>query len=234
MKLLNAQRLASDEYQNVRREVASRAGRLTVAEALARLSAHGIAGVESVSLDRLPDHEQAVVNGTFSAEMMLDTVWTLCHNNGPIFNKGLMYSMYSDQLVRILDVQRSGQVPELIAHDAKVQLFVTPAMKTFFQTAMSKFAPGTFRPYVDWEVVKLLGAVHSYPAELAEQQSKHGMSPAAKEAKKIAEAKKKADAIKAAEAAKKAAEAHAEFLKSNWEMMPGTYVKKIEIKREAA
>ena len=61
-----AQRLASDEYQNVRREVASRAGRLTVAEALERLSAHGIAGVESVSLDRLPDHEQAVVNGTFS------------------------------------------------------------------------------------------------------------------------------------------------------------------------
>jgi crotonobetainyl-CoA:carnitine CoA-transferase CaiB-like acyl-CoA transferase len=61
-----AQRMESDEYQDVRRGVAARAGRLTVAQALARLAAHGITGVEAVALDQLPDHPQAVANHTFS------------------------------------------------------------------------------------------------------------------------------------------------------------------------
>jgi crotonobetainyl-CoA:carnitine CoA-transferase CaiB-like acyl-CoA transferase len=60
------QRMESNEYHDVRRDVAARGGRLTVAEALARLAAHGITGVEAVALDRLPDHPQAVANRTFS------------------------------------------------------------------------------------------------------------------------------------------------------------------------
>jgi hypothetical protein len=42
------------------------------------------------------------VHGEYSAEMMLDTVWTLSHNNGPIFNKGVFYEMYSHSIMRIL------------------------------------------------------------------------------------------------------------------------------------
>jgi crotonobetainyl-CoA:carnitine CoA-transferase CaiB-like acyl-CoA transferase len=61
-----AQRMQSEEYHDARRAVAARAGRLTVAEALARLAAHGIIGVEAVTLQDLPLHPQAVANGTFS------------------------------------------------------------------------------------------------------------------------------------------------------------------------
>ena len=61
-----AQRMESDDYQNVRREVAARAARLTVADAIARLAAHGVACVEAVPLAELPANEQAVANGTFS------------------------------------------------------------------------------------------------------------------------------------------------------------------------
>ncbi len=61
-----AQRMESDEYQQARRDVAARAGRFTVAEALARLAANGITGVEAVPLEQLPAHEQAIANGTFS------------------------------------------------------------------------------------------------------------------------------------------------------------------------
>lgn len=52
------------------------------------------------------------VAGILTAEMMVDTVWTLCHNNGPIFNKGMLYQNYCPELLRILDVQRAGQVPQ--------------------------------------------------------------------------------------------------------------------------
>jgi len=51
------------------------------------------------------------VHGVYTAEMMIDTVWTLCHNNGPIFNKGMLYERHTANLYRILDVQRAGQVP---------------------------------------------------------------------------------------------------------------------------
>ena len=34
------------------------------------------------------------VHGRISAEMLLDTAFTLAHNNGPIFNKGMLYDCY--------------------------------------------------------------------------------------------------------------------------------------------
>ena len=36
-------------------------------------------------------------SGEFSAEMMLDTIWTLAHNGGPIFNKGQFYTTCTRQ-----------------------------------------------------------------------------------------------------------------------------------------
>lgn len=53
------------------------------------------------------------VHGTYSAELMLDTGFTLAHNNGPIFNKGMLYEGYGHYLYTILDVQAAGQVPSL-------------------------------------------------------------------------------------------------------------------------
>jgi crotonobetainyl-CoA:carnitine CoA-transferase CaiB-like acyl-CoA transferase len=60
------QRLESSEYPEVRRAVTARAARFTVAEALARLAANGITGVEAIGLDHLHEQEQIAANGTFS------------------------------------------------------------------------------------------------------------------------------------------------------------------------
>ena len=61
------QRLVSPEFADARLEVTRAAASLTVSEALARMHAEGVNGVEVVSLDTLPSQPQVVVNGTFVA-----------------------------------------------------------------------------------------------------------------------------------------------------------------------
>ena len=163
------------------------------------------------------------VTGEFTAEMMLDTNWTLTHNNGPIFNKGMFYAVYTGSLVRILDIQRSGQIPEAILHDAQVQQFTTPEMKKHMSWIRDRF--GSVGDYVDWYVVEALGAVHKYPHDKEAQLKAHGMSPMATAAQK----KAKAAAIAKIAAEKKAKEV---WEKSHFEIMPGLTVEKIM--REAA
>lgn len=69
------------------------------------------------------------VDGTTNAEMMMDTVWTLKHNTAPIFNKGMLYANDSSVLQRILDVQHSGQIPQMIACAAQgVGPYLTPEL----------------------------------------------------------------------------------------------------------
>lgn len=160
------------------------------------------------------------VKGEFSAEMMMDTVWTLAHNNGPIFNKGHLYQMYSANLVRILDIQRSGQVPEAILHDQKVGAYVDLPLRQVMQQ-VEKMFPGSIKNHVDWYVVEALGAVHKYPQDKEAQKNKHGLSPNAAKAEK--EAKLKADA-----AAKKAIEDKIKEAKEFFTVMPGVKVKKIQ------
>lgn len=48
------------------------------------------------------------VTGKLSGELMLDQAYTLCHNNGPIFNKGMLYEMYSSKFTSLLDKQHAG------------------------------------------------------------------------------------------------------------------------------
>lgn len=55
---------------------------------------------------------QEYIHGVYTAEMMIDVIWTLCHNGGPIFNKGMLYQHHTPELLRVLDVQRAGQVPQ--------------------------------------------------------------------------------------------------------------------------
>lgn len=56
------------------------------------------------------------VTGKITAEVMLDTVWTLAHNNGTIFNKPLLYYKADTRLLEVLDIQRSGQIPEAVLY----------------------------------------------------------------------------------------------------------------------
>ncbi len=110
----------------------------------------------------------AYVTGEYSAEMMLDTVWTLCHNNGPIFNKGMLYDMYSGALVEILDVQRSGQIPQIVISKqsgTKTADYVKTDMREFCKQVHELFPDAeAFHPdaKVDWHAVEALGSNHKY------------------------------------------------------------------------
>lgn len=161
------------------------------------------------------------VDGLFSMEMMLDTVWTLAHNNGPIFNKGMLYSMYDSTLVRILDIQRSGQIPEMVLQSSQSKTVTVEMISNM--TRLRELFPEKIGTYVDWYKVEGLGAVNSYDAEKAEQLKKYGMSDWASDVEK-----QKALAEKAKLEAK--AKADAEFAKNHLTIMPGIHVKKVKRK----
>lgn len=55
-----------------------------------------------------------VIRGQNSLDLMVDKAFTLCHNNGAIFNKGHFYTHYCSQYYTILDVQASGQIPNAV------------------------------------------------------------------------------------------------------------------------
>jgi hypothetical protein len=165
------------------------------------------------------------VHGEFTAEMMLDTVWTLAHNGGPIFNKGMLYDHYGSYLIRLLDVQRSGQIPQAVLSDKHLLKYADSDLILLMGQVRKEF-PNQIGEYVDWGVVEALGSVQQYPKEKAEQHAKHGMSPEEKQA--LIEQKIKEEA----QAAKEAEE------KANWHLnhftvMPGVEVKKI-IRAQAA
>ena len=114
------------------------------------------------------------MDGKTSMEMMLDTAFTLAHNNGPIFNKGMMYSHYNaSNLYRILDVQRSGQIPEMILYDKLGTQYNLEPVKALIKLVQEK-VPQAFGTYVDWIKVEALGALHKYPDDIKAQKAAHG------------------------------------------------------------
>lgn len=106
------------------------------------------------------------VNGTYSAEVMLDTVWTLSHNNGPIFNKGMLYiNQHTITLRRVLDVQRAGQIPTMILTDVVIEQYVPQELKTLAIWMKGRF-PNMFLEKVDWVKVVELGSLGKYHYEM--------------------------------------------------------------------
>ncbi len=57
---------------------------------------------------------RSYVTGQTSAEALLDTAFTLAHNNGPVFNKGYIYKHHTNRLIQILDIQAKGQIPQWV------------------------------------------------------------------------------------------------------------------------
>ena len=166
------------------------------------------------------------VEGIYSGLVMVDTVWTLNHNNGPIYNKQMLFSDYSDTLVRILDVQRSGQVIEAIRSDKKIAPYASAMIEEFI-ARFEEFHPDAFGHYVDWFKVENLGSIHTYPVEKKEQLSKHGLS--AKQLAEMTAAQKKV-----MEDAKAKAEEAKNFSKKNFEYWPGKFLPIIKPKSRAA
>lgn len=116
------------------------------------------------------------VNGRFTPEMMLDTGFTLAHNNGPIFNKGMFYGLYDPYSIRrILDVQRSGQIPQMIGNKEAGQ-YSTDNLYKAWTICHGLLGGDVFSGHVDWWVVESLGAIGSYPSEKKAQEIKHGKS----------------------------------------------------------
>lgn len=172
------------------------------------------------------------VEGEYTAEMMLDTIFTLCHNNGSVFNKVTCYHHYSATLAIILDVQRSGQIPEYILGEQCPNNFVPLPLFTAM-ASLRQISLGAVGSYVDWFVVEALGSVSKYPAEKHAQVKKHGMSAKASEAEKKAiekadEEKKNFFALQKAEAEKQAL-----FEKDHIQIDTDTWVKKTQIARAA-
>ncbi len=161
--------------------------------------------------------------GRTSAEIMMDTVWTLSHNNGPIFNKGMLYSGYDSKDLRtILDVQRSGQIPQLVRDARNGQEYVggvSEYHKTLHER-IEKLLPEDFGGFTDWYLVEELGAIGTYPSHKNTQKAKFGLSP--KHAK-LMEEKAKAEKIKA-----EAAKSQAEKEQQDWFFIaPDVKVKKV-------
>jgi hypothetical protein len=167
------------------------------------------------------------VHGEFTAEMMLDTVWTLAHNNGPIFNKGHMYGAYSNNLYKILDVQASGQIPEFLLTDQMKDHYGSPDLVAHMQWLKATF-PEAIGGYVDYFLVEALGAKHKYTSEKMAQAKLHGPSIHATQVDAVM--LKKAKEAKEAAAKAAAAEAAAELLEAQtwFEVMPGMKVQKIQ------
>lgn len=112
---------------------------------------HGFGGK---AWGKVADALYAMVKGNTSLEMMVDTAYTLAHNNGPIFNKGMLYKHYSGSFIMLLDVQRSGQIPELLRDST-----IWAAAEAYGGTAkqvvslVKSNVPDAFGDLVDWQKV---------------------------------------------------------------------------------
>jgi len=126
------------------------------------------------------------VIGEFSAEMMLDTAFTLAHNGGPMFNKGYCWHYPDSEFIPILDVQASGQMPQLFADHLNGSHWL-PDVNSGVMEIYQKVAPviGTaFDGYVDWVAVKKAATAgkkggHDYTSWIQKQIQKYGPSPTA-------------------------------------------------------
>jgi len=113
------------------------------------------------------------VHGKTSGETMVDTGFTLAHNNGPIFNKPLLYSKYSANFGPLLDVQRGGMIPQLVWEARKGCTYMKAATNSPAIQGMHKhleaIVGNEFSGRVDWDQVKNLGA--EYPVDTFKQKA---------------------------------------------------------------
>lgn len=111
---------------------------------------------------QVADAAAAMLTGVTSMEMLVDTGFTLAHNGGPIFNKGMMYGgQDATRLLQILDVQRSGQMLDVMLDSNTLGLpktAVAVQAVSLIQTHCPLDAQGkpTLKGSVDWHLVDAL------------------------------------------------------------------------------
>ena len=118
---------------------------------------------------------ETFVKGKTTMEMMIDTSWTLAHNGGPMFNKGMLYSHYTPTLYKILDVQHSGQICEMLVDTINpVSISGQSSLYAHLQ-AVKENVKGSIGDFVDYHKVTAMGIpgkCKSYTSEKA-NQDKH-------------------------------------------------------------
>lgn len=96
---------------------------------------------------------ETFVSGEISAEIMLDTAFTLAHNGGPIFNKGMAFHGYdSTKLLLVLNVQATGQIPHMIGSLGsypELKTYVSSEAVGMYNTCREKLGD-TFGGPIDW------------------------------------------------------------------------------------
>jgi len=115
----------------------------------------------------------AAIDGKITFEMMVDTAYTLAHNNGPMFNKGMMYHHHTPSFISVLDIQRSGQIPELLLDKETWVSFSLPEYARQMVQVVNQACPDNFGEFVDWFKVEAMGSVGSYSSNKAKQQKLH-------------------------------------------------------------
>ena len=114
---------------------------------------------------------RGLVLGELSMSMFLDQSFSLAHNNGPIFNKGVFFKKYvggGGPLLEILDTQRAGMLPHLL-----VSGDVPGVGEDVVQEARSMFSRYDMgEPVVDWIKVRDLGCLGNYDSKIKAQVDK--------------------------------------------------------------
>ena len=83
--------------------------------------------------------------GRASLIEMADHAFSLCHNNGSMFNKSKLYSMYSNEIYTILDVQASGQIPQWL-EAGKGKQFLDKELSTMISVFREEFSAELSKP----------------------------------------------------------------------------------------
>jgi len=94
----------------------------------------------------------AMITGQTSMEMLVDTGYTLCHNGGPIFDKPLLYTHYSGNLITVLDVQRAGGMLDLMFETQTLGVHKT-AQAMAAAALIKQHKPEALKGYLDWKLV---------------------------------------------------------------------------------
>lgn len=112
-----------------------------------------------------------VIRGTNSLELMVDKAFTLCHNNGAIFNKGHQFTRYVGQFYAILDIQASGQIPNAIAAGINSAGFGSPVVKAIHEKYAKAF-PAEFNAKYDPSLIKSMEAVRTKKDAVLKQKTR--------------------------------------------------------------
>lgn len=92
------------------------------------------------------------INGRISLEHLADQAFSLCHNNGSMFNKGHFYNCYSHFIYTVLDIQDSGQIPQWIASN-KGNKFIDSELREVYDIMAERF-PEEMTGKVDNSLIK--------------------------------------------------------------------------------